>query len=412
MKTILLRSMSLLSLLAPYGRSVCAQVELVLDQGFRSDVTVPLGDLSRASLEYPMLYGELAVTMDFSASVTNLGAIPATDVFVILSVVHSTGTAGPFVSAVLPMLAAGDSDTLSINAAFDGSWAEQELALHFSVSSLESDIDPSNNSDTTLMWVTYSQYTSRTQGVTTGALANSGAPYMIGNRYEITEEIIPPVCALSCVVPYDPALIGSFITGYLFDESWNELSEGSEVLLTASNMSEPGETNRITLPLLSEVYLQTHHDYYAMVADWVGSEGIAIATEGSSPDSSSWLIDIGSMTWFSIAQTPMVDIGIGYMGICYSAIGEHQDDLQVVSPPFPAPCASAVMIPVRLMGSTSIQWVIVDPLGRIVMGPRSIHEAFGDQIIQIDINELSSGTYFCILRANDVTQQLQLLVGR
>ena len=378
-------------------------VDLVLERGFRSDVTIPISDLDKLSLEYARMPYYLANDLNFAARVRNLGPDSATNVQVNVQVdLNGTGQ-GSFSSVVLPFLAPGAVDTLVIDADWSSSGGTGEASLAFSVSSNEVDPDIMNNHDTVTIDVnSYVRY-SRTGGGWIGTAGNCYQGCIIGTRYEVLSEF--SICAISCVVPNTPGMLGAILIGNLLDEDFNLLAISSDYEVVASQLSNPGEEITIWI-YIGSVQLEAGHDYYAAV-EMYATDSVRIGTREVGPDSTSILYDSNLGTWTYIPEIPMIGIGEGCGWI--NELPEHGLALSQNSP---NPCNTTTRIPFSMTQASEITFELLNAQGQVVKSYERGRYGPGEHQLQLDIQDLPSGIYSYSVRADLVSQSRRMVVLR
>lgn len=225
--------------------------------GFRSDVTVPIGDLTKRSLEYARIPIAQAVDMDFAASVSNQGTDTAFNVLVELIATFDGVDLAAFHSDTIAQLAPGDADTIRIPAGLSVSEVGT-VGLQFSVTSETGDTIPANDQDSISVEVGEGTYC-RIADDWTDTMDNGeqGSKFFV--RYEFLEQDY--ICVVRCVVPFDPGMVGIPIVGGLYDQGLDLLGSSVEETLWQSTMSEPGEANWINLLLPEPISVEPGHDY-------------------------------------------------------------------------------------------------------------------------------------------------------
>jgi hypothetical protein len=372
---------------APFG--LAQGVDMVLERGFLSDVTVPISDLSRRSLEYPRMQLSQTQDMDFSARVANMGLDTAADVVISVEIILNGTSQGTYASDTVPFWLPGSVDTVAIDANLD-IYDQGDAQLIYTASSSTPDLAPENNEDTLVMEFSL-DILSRAIGPYDGSIDNGEDAYIVAARFEITE---PPdaSCAISCVVPYSADLVGSVMGGYLFDETLNEISYG-EGYLDTYNMSEPGEEDQVFI-WLDELDLSVGADYYAGIEVYGGPDTITIATKGASSDSSALFFDYVMGTWSLLNNMPMLSLIVSNSkGWCVGGIEDHGslsiNNVSIV----PNPCWSHATIQYELERSGQVRSFLTNALGQQIQTTAIERKAPGLHSEMINALYLPAGVY-------------------
>ena len=349
--------------------------------GFRSDVTVPISDLTKRSLEYHRLYLYQATDMDFSAAVTNLGPDTAEAIQVRLEIFRYGTSQGEFFSDTLQSLAPGGIDTMAINADWYGQ-VGGEIELAFEVLSSVPDIDPENNLDTAAMDIS-GWWTQRAPDVWNDTLM---LPFdtRIAVRYEFVSSDY--AFGMRFTVPEQPGLEEAIVEVELRDQDMSILTS-QEVWLAGSG-SEPGEFDPVFLWFPDVVEIEAGHDYYATIHSFAPQ--LALAANGECADSSVFLIGASNEILAVAEKLPLVGIVQAT-----SYIPEHASAVLSLGSCAPDPADRSTTIHYSITAPGSPMVVIASIDGLIVRSIGLGRSAPGSHVVDLDVTELTTGVYLC-----------------
>ena len=371
--------------------------------GFRSDVTVPISDLTKRSLEYAYMHVSQATGMDFAGGVLNQGPDTAYNVIVQVNAQLDGTDLGTFASDTLPFLVPGGSDTLPIHAGVEVSLAYAVLSLQFNVTSESLDTVIANDQDS--IGVRIDQYRfirpEREWSDTIGTGMGGSITYV---RYEVVEP--EAGCEVVCIIPYNPELVGWPIVGALYDEEFTLLME-REVTLSQSGMSEPGEANWFHISFLEPTELEPGHDYYAAVQTF-GGIPITIAAGGPCPDSSVFRYDPTTDVWSILDQTPIIGLIMG--GNCFEGIEEHPGADVVLSHCVPDPASTITTLDYANSGARAVRFEMRNATGALVHVERLGVQLPGEHTFDLDVSTLPAGVYAYSLVLDDARATRRMVV--
>lgn len=376
-------------------------VDMVLERGFLSDVTIPISDMSQRSLEYPTMHISQSVDLDFSAHVANLGQDTATNVIVALSISHDGIDQGTFTSDTIPFWAPGEVDTVVIDAGWNaGPWGDAVLA--FQVDALEPDTIAINNADTAIMHFSYDMM-SRWIGPHSGLWQYDPDDYsFVMARFEVVSELT--ICFIGCVIPFDSSSLGAYMGAVLLDENLNEIAWSADDAIAAYEMSDPGEAIIAWNWVDGYPSLQPGHDYWAGVALFGGIDTMSIGSQGTAPDSS--VMVWNSVSWTYIDALPLISIAG-----CPGAIPEMQRTLDKVENA-PNPSFAQTTISYVLARSSKVSLLLHDLTGRQITLHEQGSKGTGKHSIMVDTRMLPPGVYTYTLMAEGERVTRRMVVMR
>lgn len=380
-----------------------AQVVDLAVHGFRSDVTVPISDLTKRSLEYAHLHHSQASGMNFAGRVLNQGPDTAFNVIVEMHAERIGEDLGTFSSDTLLFLAPGAADTLPISAELEVSSWPPVISLEFNVNSESVDTTLSNDLDSISMRIEEYRFmrAERWSSDTVGTSEYASTTYV---RYEIAEPEL--ACGVVCIIPYNPELVGFPIIGFLYDEEFNVLTE-AEVALSQSGMSEPGEANWITINFTEYVELEPGHDYYAAVWTY-GQFPISFAAGGQCPDSSAFRYDEIPDFWTALDRTPLIGLNLG--GDCFGGVGEQLVTDVELRPCVPDPASTTTTLFYSLPTASTVRLDIRSAAGVLKDTQALGRQGPGEHTLDLDVSALPAGVYSCSVIIDNARATRRLVV--
>lgn len=366
-----------------------AQVVDLAVHGFRSDVTVPIGDLTRRSLEYAFLPIGESSGMDFAASVTNAGPDTAHNVVVRMWARLDEVDLGTFDSDTLPYLTPGATDTLPISADLQVNQDFPPLSLLFTVNSESSDTLLSNNHDSTGISIQLNRFM-RAEREWTDTVGTGPDGTIMFVRYEVTQAEVE-ACGLMCVVPFDPDFMGYWLIGRIYDEDFNLLRE-NDYSITEYDMSDPGETHWIFISLLDYTILESGHDYYAAIQTFnYGGQPMSFACAGPCADSSAFRYDETSGSWSALDRTPIIGLLTGPN--CFWGFDELGTPSLRLGPCIPNPATSLTRLKYSMRDENAVRLEVRDIMGALVNAVRIGRQPPGEHEYHLDVSALPDGVY-------------------
>lgn len=364
-----------------------AQVVDLAVHGFRSDVTVPISDLTRLSLEYSRLYREQASDLDFSARVSNLSSDTALNVLVSVEVFQNGLSQGLFSSDTLPELLPGASDTVAIDADLYAQSLE-DLDLVFEVFSDDEDTNATNDLDTLGMKV--DEWWSTRWESDWNDTVRCPLYERIAARYEFVDH--GTIFGIRFVVPEQTGLVFNYVIAQILDDEFNELVYG-ETSLLPSDFSEPGQSNWITVFFSDLVEMPAGTDCYAAI--WSLDSMMAIAAGSPCADSSVFQVSENGDSIVELDKLPLI-------GLVTMTTGLAEQAESVISigsfAPNPAETTTRISYTTRVGGFRQVEVTRTDgvqvrsiDLGRATAGPHSY---------ELDVSRLPPGMYACTVLLN------------
>lgn len=381
--------------------------ELELVRGFSSDVTIPLSDLDRRSLEYASLPYDLSYGMGFSASLVNHGPDTALNVRVDLDVLVDGDYFQSYSTNTISQLPPGSSDTLIGTTDLDVLWTGGSMSFQFQIHADVLDSISLNNLDTVDFAISGEEYTRYSDGWTGGIPASSHLGYTAATRFEVPGEYPIGTCVLAYVMPYSEAGIVGIPHGLILNEDLDVVSNNFGSWLEVSDLSLPGETNWIIANSYDNTVLEPGHDYYAAFTGFVPGAEVAYYPEAI--DSTAYIRDDSTGVWSMLHVTPMIKIILVEKGYCSASVKEADGHGFRVLPCAPDPCSSNTLVRFTTQEPEHVVIVVREERGAVVehldLGilPPGSHDH------RLDLANLTAGCY-SITVATEQERSVQRLV--
>lgn len=355
--------------------------------GFRSDVTVPISDLTKLSLEYHRLYLNQASNLDFSAYVTNLGSDSAVNVLVSVEVFQYGSSQDYFLSGTMATLSPGASDTVVINADWDVPFTgEFELVFH-ATSSME-DANEANDVDT-LSMVVDPDVSMRSDDAWSDTM-RCHSNERIAVRYEFVDD--GQVLGLWFVLPEQTGLLENTVIAQLLDQDLNELTSVG-VSLSPSMFSEPGESNSIFVLFPNDISVPAETDFYAAIMSLDST--LVLAASGTCAESSVYQVNETGEEVVERDKLPLIGLFHYYEGIPEQSLSGISIEQFT---PDPAQTSTRVSYTIRESGSPRIDLTRTD--GALVRSTKLNNLVQGGHSYELDVSALPPGLYTCSILLN------------
>lgn len=371
--------------------------------GFRSDVTVPISDLTKRSLEYYDMGSEQMHEMNFSARVSNDGSATATGIYVSVELLLDGEDAGAYSSLVLDSLLPGSSDTLVVYSDWDIPVfnSANELQICFQVQATSSDTILANSFDTAVVRIDHYWRFCRSDSQWDDTISMHGSDDRVLVRYEVTEDTY--AYAILVVLPTVPVPEDAFLWGQLLDEEFNELSDG-ELFVYPSTMSDPGEAFW-RMMVIDGQDLYAGHDYFLSLSGYPPNT-IVLASAGSCADSSVYRANYQMDTLQALDKLPLV----GIMTNSPEVIPEGGSFTPFSFRLEPNPANDEVHVSFNLRSRSDVSIQIRTLSGGLAQASSLGHYSPGSHGVTLDLADLAPAVYVCILDCGGQEERTRLVV--
>lgn len=307
------------------------------------------------------------------------------------------------IGSVLP--GAGDS---SIIAGFTPPTTMGDYTVDFSLMIDSVDTRPDDNVAQVGFAVDEFQY-GLDEGVMDFEDDNAGDAYYLGNLFYIENDAM--LYAID-VCFSDASDLGATVGGLLLDANLDPLETTATFdVVNNGQLTSDGNANWVSLVFSNPQQLIAGEEYVVALEHFGGGSNVEVSTSGRSVPQTSFIYDpvaAGGATWFFVTRTPMVrmnfDATIG--------INENESVNGVgLGQSFPNPTTGITTIPYDLKESANVSLEILDLSGKVVMTVNEGQRGAGTYQVLLDMADLSEGSYFYTLTANDVkvTKRLTLV---
>jgi hypothetical protein len=322
----------------------------------------------------------------FSGIIENIGAVSQSTIEFTASTTGYTGV------GVLASLAASAQDSAHATTDFTPAASVGSTTMNFSVTSPNTDADPSNNTFPALTFSRTQNIYSRGGTTATGGSFNAGEGFEVGNVYDI---FAAGTIHSVRVFVASTAVAGSevFATVYSIDPSTGDFifeTSSNPVTLTAANLGA-----EINIPVLTP-YTVTVGSPVLVVAGSFGNGGtsndLVVGTAGISPAQTTFYYDYTNTTWYYTTATAMVSIDFSAQtGV------EETVSTMTLGQNIPNPSNGNTTVNYTLASTEDITFEITDMTGKLVQVIREGVRTAGSYAVNFNTNELSEGVYFYTL---------------
>lgn len=337
-----------------------------------------------------LVYGRTPVAqiapVKFSGNIENIGAVSQSTIEFTASTTGYTGV------GVLPTLASGAAGTADATTDFTPAASVGSTTMNFSITSPNTDADPTNNTIPAITFSRTQNIYSRGGTTATGGTFNQGQGYEVGNIYDIFGA--GSIHSVRVFVA-STAVAGSevFATVYSIDGSTGDFvfqQTSSPVTISAANLGA-----EINIPLLSP-YTVTNGEPILVVAGSLGNGGanndLVIATSGVSPAQTTFYYDYTDATWYYTTATAMVSLDFSTQ----TSIQETASSM-TLGQNMPNPSNGNTSVNYSLVSTEDITFEITDMTGKLVQVIREGVRTAGSYTVNFNTNDLSEGMYFYTL---------------
>ena len=397
-----------------YGRdgAACAIDDIVID-GYRNN------DLALGNFLYSTNYTQIPLsqtdTIIFATDLTNIGYAAQPNCKLNVNVNGSL-----FSSQSNPMnFPRGYYDTLIANNYYIPS-ATGNYSVNYAISSDSVDQSTFDNFDTTYFKVTNTMYAADNNyyangyyewgGMKTGNAETES--FVIGNRFWIPSA----GTATSVYVTLAKGTsAGATIVANFYDNIANAPIANSAFYIVQPEdiMTTTGETPKlIRLPLTSQVSMTGPAYYFAGIEFFGGADTVKIADSKKhgykyNQISLIYYNDPQGLDWYNVGtETPMVRLGVNEPDFGITDNGNHSITLQNM----PNPASSYTLVNYSTPGSSSVLLSVLDISGKQLVSMNEGYKNAGTYSKQINLSNLSAGSYFLKLTVGNESIVKKLIV--
>lgn len=397
-----------------YGRdgAACALDDIIIDEYRNNDLAIGSFLFSTSYTQIPLSQTD---TIQFATDLTNIGYMAQPNCKLN---VHVNGSV--FSSQSSPMnFPRGYYDTLVANDIFVPS-ATGNYTVSYAISSDSVDQSPFDNFDTTYFKVTNTMYAADNNNyingyyewgyIDTNTLETQS--FVIGNRF-----LIPASgTATSIYVGLAKGTTaGATIVANLYDDIANVPIANSELYIIKPEdiMTTTGEAPKlIRLPLTSQISMTGPAYYFAGIEYYGGHDTVKVAV--SSKYGYKWnqisLIyynDPQGLDWYNLGSaTPMVRLGVNEPDFGITETGNKGITLQNM----PNPASNYTLVNYSISVNSSVILSIFDITGKQLLSLDEGNKNAGVYSKQINLSNLSAGSYFLKLSAGEKSVVKKLIV--
>lgn len=376
--------------------------DLVLRGAFLSDARTTAFDASMRTLGYTQLPLEQAGELQLKAVVMNAGTLAAFNVTCAVEVTLDDVTQGTF-NATIPVVGAGDTDTILVNTGWTPTDAGR-LTATFNVTATSIDDDPSDNDAERHMTITASGFDSGNNAMAlddstvTGSIANNGNDYAVALRYEITR---PGSFAYAVgFLPGEGCFARGRVIGKLLDDQLSLITQSFEHVVTQTEIDDALTQGRMTyLPFILPVELDANEDVYAVIEHESDSGAVTVALSGPATYGSALFYDGPGIDWDYMLNTPVVRLYLTEPEVGIATWSQPALPLTIA----PNPASDEVRFFVTSGGS----WSLLDLQGGLVA-----QGLVTTPTTRIEVEDVAAGSYLLVVRTAEGPRTGRVVVVR
>jgi hypothetical protein len=251
-----------------------------------------------------------------------------------------------------------------------------------------------------------------------GATNNLSDPYTSANLFKVNQDRM--LYGVNFVVGRNTK-VGSKVKVVLYKGSGpsrTQIAVSNNYYITAANIPTTAPLSNppsISLPLTAGVTMQKDTTYWIGVQVYGGSDTVYVAYDNTGIPQwgqSSQIFDPNQNTWFTwsspAGNVPAVMIR-GIFNPNMIGINEVQHSVNLFSC-MPNPASSTTKISYELKNNEKVNIIITDIMGRIVKNINQGNQTKGNYNLDIDLNGLTSGTYFCTIKTSTEKATEKLII--
>ncbi len=259
---------------------------------------------------------------------------------------------------------------------------------------------------------------SRWAGATTGG--TTSVEYTAANRLEVNDST--RAMGVNCVVNINTK-VGSKIKGVLYQllsatgtrvivaQSANYYISAADIPTSAPMVNPPS----INLNFANGFTLKTDSLYFIGVQSFGGTDTVRIATDNTGIpqwDQSSQYFVPADMTWYiwGSGNVPAMMIRTIVRPLTGVGINEITNPSATLFTCMPNPATTSTQISYELKNNENTTIFINDIMGRTVKTLHQGMQSKGNYALNIDVSDLSSGTYFYTLKTNSTQATEKLII--
>lgn len=324
--------------------------------------------------------------IDFVGNIENIGSADQT------TIEFTASTTGYSSVGMLPSLTSSTAASVAVSTAFTPASTVGTSIMNFSVTSANTDADPSNNTRPALNIYRTQNIYSRGGIVADGGTYNQGEGFEVGNIYDIFAN--GTVSSVRAFIT-STAVAGSevFATIYSIDASTGDFifeRTSSPITLTAGNLG-----TEINIPLLSSYDVFAGTSILAVVGS-LGNGGadndLVVGTNSISPTQTTFYYDYTDATWYYTTATAMVSLDFSTQTGVEETVGNI-----TLGQNAPNPFNGNSVINYSIASTENISFEITDMTGKLITVINEGVKTAGSYTLTINANELSEGMYFYTL---------------
>jgi hypothetical protein len=383
-------------------------VELVTNPS--NDITINSYNFGSAGLPYYQIPVAQIAPIDFSAQVTNNGALDQPGSMLSVDV---TGTSSYNGTSATTTIAVGSTDSLFTTTQFTPSSTIGSSDIALSISSDSTDLygddNPNDNSATETIEITDYLY-ARDMGVADGGSYNVGEAFEVGPYFDIFADQTLKAIDVTISNSSEP---GAIIYGVIYSvdaATGDFIFEGNtdDYQLTSSDVSS-GAT--ITLPLFSPFTVLTGRGYL-VVAGAYGDAGatndLVVATSGNSEPQTCFYYDGTDLTWYYTTGTPMVRMNFDQT----INIQERLETKISLGQNMPNPFSNNTIIEFELDKQMDIEFEVLDITGKVVKNLSLGTTGAGTHQINLNSDSFRNGIYYYSIKSAEFKVTKKMIIQK
>ncbi|MCX6232584.1 MAG: T9SS type A sorting domain-containing protein [Bacteroidetes bacterium] len=241
-----------------------------------------------------------------------------------------------------------------------------------------------------------------------GSTGTTADPFTAVNRFQVKQD--RPAYGIKCAVGIGTK-VGSKIKAVLYkyfagSNSRTIVAQSNNYYITAADIPASAPMNNpplISLAFTSSYQIQTDSLYFAGIQVYGGTDTVTIATDDTGIpqwEQTSLYFDPTANTWY-IWNYGNVDASIIRLSFDPSiSVNEVRNSSINLFSCMPNPASSSTKISYELKTNDKVNIIITDIMGRVVRNINQGTQNKGNYNLDIDLNSLTSGTYFCTIKTS------------
>jgi len=351
----------------------------------------------------------------FAADIKNTGAVTQNNVTLTAKELTTATTANS--NPTIPVtLAFNQNDTLEVASFFTLS---AQGSYSFALTASSSAVNPTPYKDTAKVVVNndvvgiFSRDNNSFDGWRTwnGTTGGNVDAYQIANLYEITNPT--KATSISFVIASGTS-VGSVVKVLLY-EGWKRqlIAESNYHTITLNQINQNVTTNPVVTTLnFNGGYPQLYKDsvYFAAVQAFGGSDSVwlAIGSSNQQPNYTMYIYDTDNLWYYypKGSRPSMIRLNTSIN----ANVKDAEKTTAYVFQNIPNPAKNSTRISYQLNKRSKVSLEIYDITGRKVMEVNQGTQNEGVHNIELNVSDLSSGTYFYTLKADEFSKTLKMIV--